>query len=125
MLTRGSQSTSEVAGLGPDAHLRYLKQQLDAGVNVVLAPGLTFNVAASGGVMLPWGEGWEGRPTCIADRCGAARRGGGHWPGRLRMQHWSIHAIHATVMTPCMLWLGRPRFLRARLVPRMRSRLRL
>lgn len=63
------QSTSEVSGLGPDVNMRYIKQQLDAGFTAALAHGLCFNLAASGGVMVPWGDGWEGRKTCIADRC--------------------------------------------------------
>mmetsp|Transcript_32609 Transcript_32609/g.72023 ORF Transcript_32609/g.72023 Transcript_32609/m.72023 type:complete len:528 (-) Transcript_32609:921-2504(-) len=62
------KSSSEVCGLGPVAGLRYAKQQVDAAVVLPVNSRVALNLSASAGIMLPWGEGWQGKATCIADR---------------------------------------------------------
>ncbi|CAL8469714.1 g9256 [Coccomyxa elongata] len=65
----GFRSSSEIAGLGPDANLlRFAKQHVAAQWVHPLIGSSVFSLSAEAGVVLPWGPGWQAKPTYISER---------------------------------------------------------
>ncbi len=63
------RSSSEIAGLGPDANLlRFAKQHVAAQWVHPLIGSSVFSLSAEAGVVLPWGPGWQAKPTYISER---------------------------------------------------------
>jgi outer membrane protein assembly factor BamA len=64
------RSTSEVAGLGPLSAnlLRYARTEVAAAATVPLSELVGLKLAASLGVLVPWGKDWASQSTSVADR---------------------------------------------------------
>ncbi|GFR49021.1 hypothetical protein Agub_g11042 [Astrephomene gubernaculifera] len=62
----GAGAAAAAAG----GELRFVRQQVDAVVNVPMddTGAVVFSLGLTAGLLLPWGEGAMARPTCIADR---------------------------------------------------------
>uniref|UniRef100_A0A0C9QN36 TSA: Wollemia nobilis Ref_Wollemi_Transcript_19492_2091 transcribed RNA sequence n=1 Tax=Wollemia nobilis TaxID=56998 RepID=A0A0C9QN36_9CONI len=63
-------STSQIAGLGPDSRLlRFVRQELDFRYAIPLGfYKAALNVGLSGGILLPWGKGFQNLSTPVPDR---------------------------------------------------------
>lgn len=63
------RSTSEVSGVGVESSLlRFVRQHLQGSVSLPTGKGTSLFLQASGGALLPWGNSWHSKPTCISDR---------------------------------------------------------
>lgn len=63
------RSTSEVAGIGVESSLlRFARQHFQGALALPLVGGTSLFLQANAAAMLPWGPGWQQKPTCISDR---------------------------------------------------------
>ncbi|MCO5567394.1 hypothetical protein L7F22_021084 [Adiantum nelumboides] len=64
------RSATQIAGIGPDSNLlRFVRQELDVRCAIPLGFfNAALNVGISGGLMMPWGEGFRQKTTSISDR---------------------------------------------------------
>ncbi|KAL3152135.1 hypothetical protein ABBQ32_001233 [Trebouxia sp. C0010 RCD-2024] len=63
------RSTSEVAGIGLESSLlRFARQHFQGAVAIPMVGGTSLFFQANAAAMLPWGAGWQRKPTCISDR---------------------------------------------------------
>ncbi|KAI5069389.1 hypothetical protein GOP47_0015690 [Adiantum capillus-veneris] len=72
------RSATQIAGIGPDSNLlRFVRQELDVRCAIPLGfYNAALNVGISGGLIMPWGEGFRQKTTSISDRFFI----GGHTP---------------------------------------------
>lgn len=63
------RSTSQVSGIGVESSLlRFARQQFQGAVAFPMMAGTSLFLQANVAAMLPWGAGWQQKPTCISDR---------------------------------------------------------
>jgi outer membrane protein insertion porin family len=63
-------STTQIAGLGPDAKLlRFARQEVELRLAIPLGlANAALNLGVAGGIILPWGPGYKTKATPIGDR---------------------------------------------------------
>ncbi|CAK9863817.1 unnamed protein product [Sphagnum jensenii] len=63
-------STSQIAGLGPDSKLlRFARQEVEVRMAVPLGfANAALNFGVAGGIIIPWGKGFQSKATPISDR---------------------------------------------------------
>ena len=63
------RSTSQVSGIGVESSLlRFARQHFQGAVAFPMMAGTSLFLQANAAAMLPWGAGWQQKPTCISDR---------------------------------------------------------
>lgn len=68
-LSNPCRSTSEVSGIGVESSLlRFARQHFQGAVAFPMMAGTSLFLQANAAAMVPWGPGWQQKPTCISDR---------------------------------------------------------